>query len=190
MDKGNGGGDIAVRGAWPIGVATADGTLTIELADGAVATSGRDRRSWKHGKDERHHIIDPANGAPAVGDLRRVSVVAPTAADAEVDTLRTSEKCPSTSLTTTPMKPMLLPAGSVAPTDIETTAWFPLGTGTVCNNASCPPVVSATRWRLRRFSSPRVSVTLALRFPPSRLAPSTVKVGEPVSGFVRTGRTV
>lgn len=79
------GGDIAVRGGgWPIGLDTGDGTLTLELGDGAVATSGRDRRRWTRGSEELHHIIDPATGLPAIGDLLRVTAVAATATEAEV----------------------------------------------------------------------------------------------------------
>ncbi len=79
------GGDIAARGdGWPIGLATGDGTLTLELGDGAVATSGRDRRHWTRGSEELHHIIDPDTGLPAAGDLLRVTAVAATATDAEV----------------------------------------------------------------------------------------------------------
>ena len=79
------GGDIATRGGgWPIGLDTGDGTLTLELGDGAVATSGRDRRHWTRGSEELHHIIDPATGLPAAGDLLRVTAVAATATDAEV----------------------------------------------------------------------------------------------------------
>ena len=62
------GGDIAARGrGWPIGLDTGDGTLTLELGDGAVATSGRDRRHWTRGSEELHHIIDPATGLPSCG---------------------------------------------------------------------------------------------------------------------------
>jgi len=79
------GGDIAARGGgWPIGIDTGEGTLTLELGDGAVATSGRDRRHWTRGSEELHHIIDPATGLPAAGDLLRVTVVAATATNAEV----------------------------------------------------------------------------------------------------------
>jgi thiamine biosynthesis lipoprotein len=79
------GGDIAARGrGWPIGLNTGDGTLTLELVDGAIATSGRDRRRWRRGDEELHHIIDPATGLPAAGDLLRVTAVAATATDAEV----------------------------------------------------------------------------------------------------------
>jgi FAD:protein FMN transferase len=79
------GGDIAIHGGpWPIGVETGNGTLTLELEHGAVATSGRDRRRWTRGREEQHHLIDPATGHPAAGDLERVTVVAASAAEAEV----------------------------------------------------------------------------------------------------------
>jgi thiamine biosynthesis lipoprotein len=79
----NAGGDLAVRGdrPWPIGVE--DGP-TLELTRGAIATSGRDRRHWRRGDEERHHLIDPATGRPAQTDLVRVTVVASTAVEADV----------------------------------------------------------------------------------------------------------
>jgi thiamine biosynthesis lipoprotein len=79
----NAGGDLAVRGdkPWPIGVE--DGP-TLELTRGAIATSGRDRRHWRRGDEERHHLIDPATGRPAQTDLLRVTVVASTAIEADV----------------------------------------------------------------------------------------------------------
>jgi FAD:protein FMN transferase len=81
----NAGGDIAVRGGrWPIGVQTADGSLTLELSGGGLATSGRDRRVWSRNGRELHHLIDPRTGAPANSDLVRVTVVADDAVDAEV----------------------------------------------------------------------------------------------------------
>jgi thiamine biosynthesis lipoprotein len=81
----NAGGDIAVRaGAWPIGVETGTGTLTLELTSGGLASSGRDRRCWRRGGRELHHLIDPHTGSPAACDLLRVTVVAPDAVAAEV----------------------------------------------------------------------------------------------------------
>lgn len=79
----NAGGDLAVRGdkPWPVGVE--DGP-TLELARGAIATSGRDRRHWRRGDEERHHLIDPATGRSAETDLLRVTVVASTAIEADV----------------------------------------------------------------------------------------------------------
>ncbi len=77
------GGDLAVRGdrTWPVGVE--DGP-TLGLDRGAIATSGRDRRRWRRGDEERHHLIDPLTGKPAASDLLRVTVVAGSAVEAEV----------------------------------------------------------------------------------------------------------
>jgi thiamine biosynthesis lipoprotein len=81
----NAGGDVAVRGgSWPVGVQTSTGTLTLELSTGALATSGRDRRRWRREGRELHHLIDPATGTSADGDLMRVTVVGNDAIDAEV----------------------------------------------------------------------------------------------------------
>jgi thiamine biosynthesis lipoprotein len=79
----NAGGDLVARdGSWPVGLEGTD--LVLELSDGAIATSGRDRRRWRRGSEERHHMIDPATGRSAVTDLLHVTVVAPTAIEAEV----------------------------------------------------------------------------------------------------------
>ena len=80
------GGDIAVRGvpeagAWSVAV---DDDLTLGVVAGGIATSGRDRRIWRRGGRERHHLIDPATGRPSETDLLRVTVVAPDAVEAEV----------------------------------------------------------------------------------------------------------
>ena len=78
----NAGGDLAVRGgSWPVGV-THD--VTLELTRGGLATSGRDRRRWIRDGQERHHLIDPATGRPATNAPLRVTVVAGSAAAAEV----------------------------------------------------------------------------------------------------------
>ena len=78
----NAGGDLAVRGGtWPVGVTS---ELTLELSNGAIATSGRDRRRWRSAGAEMHHLIDPSTGSPAEGDLVSVTVVADSATDAEV----------------------------------------------------------------------------------------------------------
>ena len=77
----NAGGDIALRGTWTIGV---DDELTLELTGGGLATSGRDRRTWRRGGRELHHLIDPATGEPAACDLLRASVVARDAIQAEI----------------------------------------------------------------------------------------------------------
>ncbi len=79
------GGDIAVAGRpWPIGVETPDGPLTLELARGGLATSGRERRRWTRAGREQHHLVDPSTGRPADSDVLRVTVAAESAAEAEV----------------------------------------------------------------------------------------------------------
>ncbi len=85
----NAGGDLAVRGVpaagiWPVGVDTPAGALTLGLTEGALATSGTDRRRWRVGAEERHHLIDPRTGLPSDSDLLTVTVAADTAVDAEV----------------------------------------------------------------------------------------------------------
>jgi thiamine biosynthesis lipoprotein len=81
----NAGGDIATRGgSWRVGVDTPDGTITLDIRDAAVATSGTDRRSWRRAGRTLHHLIDPRTGAPATSDILRVTVVAPDAVAAEV----------------------------------------------------------------------------------------------------------
>jgi thiamine biosynthesis lipoprotein len=78
----NAGGDLAVRGGrWPVGVTE---ELTLELTRGGIATSGRDRRRWLRNGEERHHLIDPSTGLPAAGAPLRVTVVAGSAAAAEI----------------------------------------------------------------------------------------------------------
>lgn len=84
----NAGGDIATRGvptdgSWAVGVATADGEVTIGLTRGGLATSGRDRRRWQSDGEERHHIIDPNTMLPSQSDILRITVLAPTAVAAE-----------------------------------------------------------------------------------------------------------
>ena len=77
----NAGGDIAVRGgSWPVGVEA----MTVELAAGGLATSGRDRRTWRRGGRELHHLIDPQTGTSAESDLLRLTVIAGNAVAAEV----------------------------------------------------------------------------------------------------------
>jgi thiamine biosynthesis lipoprotein len=81
----NAGGDLAATSRpWPVGVGPATGALTLELDGGAMATSGRDRRRWRTDGGEHHHLIDPGTARPADGDVLTVTVVAPTAVEAEV----------------------------------------------------------------------------------------------------------
>lgn len=77
------GGDLRARGpgpdgeGWPVGFAG----RTVMLADMGAATSGTTHRRWGDGL---HHLIDPRTGLPARSDLEEVSVLARTAADAEI----------------------------------------------------------------------------------------------------------
>ncbi len=48
-----------------------------------VATSSTDRRRWMQGDSLRHHIIDPHTGRSAESDVVSVTIVAPTAVEAE-----------------------------------------------------------------------------------------------------------
>ncbi len=80
------GGDVAVRGghAWPVGVETGEGVVTLALERGALATSGSDRRRWTRDGEERHHLIDPRTGRSAESDILRVTVFAADAVQAEI----------------------------------------------------------------------------------------------------------
>lgn len=88
------GGDIVARGApldwpaWPVGVADprqADTDLALlMLKDRGVATSGTDYRRWQRGGVLQHHVIDPRTRRPAQTDLVSVTVIAPTATQADV----------------------------------------------------------------------------------------------------------
>jgi FAD:protein FMN transferase len=80
------GGDLFARGAGPDGEGwpVAFGPSTVLLRDQGAATSGVLRRAWVDGGDALHHLIDPRTGRPATTDLSQVSVVAGTAAEAEV----------------------------------------------------------------------------------------------------------
>jgi thiamine biosynthesis lipoprotein len=88
------GGDAVVRGhgvdgvGWPVDVEDpfrpGRALMTLRLRDQAVATSGANRRRWRVGIGEAHHLIDPHTGQPANTDLVQVTVVAPSAELADV----------------------------------------------------------------------------------------------------------
>jgi FAD:protein FMN transferase len=85
----NAGGDLAAAGAraegpWPVAVDVPGARLTLALAEGGLATSGRDRRRWHRQGKERHHLIDPATCRPAEGGPLTVTVAASSATEAEV----------------------------------------------------------------------------------------------------------
>lgn len=56
---------------------------TLRVGTGGVATSSTRTRRWVHDGTDRHHLIDPASGQQAVTDLAAVTVLAPTAWQAE-----------------------------------------------------------------------------------------------------------
>lgn len=56
----------------------------LKVGPGAVATSSITKRRWKQGDQMQHHLIDPRTGKPAVTDWLSVTVVSPSAAEAEV----------------------------------------------------------------------------------------------------------
>jgi thiamine biosynthesis lipoprotein ApbE len=89
------GGDIATAGAapadgWRIYVTddhrSAPGRQgqTISIQSGGIATSSTAVRRWSHAGQTRHHIIDPATGAPVTARWRTVSVAAGTCLDANI----------------------------------------------------------------------------------------------------------
>ncbi|HEY2332097.1 MAG TPA: FAD:protein FMN transferase [Acidimicrobiales bacterium] len=78
------GGDVRVAGrspegdGWTVAVRHPHRTEPIALvglADGAVATSTTLLRTWHADGERRHHIIDPATGAPSDTDLTLATVV-------------------------------------------------------------------------------------------------------------------
>jgi thiamine biosynthesis lipoprotein len=90
----NAGGDLFLIGqpedqeAWEIGIEDprAPGRMltVLQVRSGAVATSSIAKRTWKQGRLQRHHLIDPRTGQPAVTDWLSVTVTAPHADTAEV----------------------------------------------------------------------------------------------------------
>ncbi len=90
----NAGGDLRAAGpgpdgeGWLIGIEDpwipgAD-IAVIRIRDCAVATSSVGRRRWRTPDGWAHHLIDPRTGEPADTGLASVTVLASTAAEAEV----------------------------------------------------------------------------------------------------------
>lgn len=89
------GGDVRVSGDPPDGVAwriAVEDPLappavqtTVRLPDGGIATSSQRKRRWmSESGSERHHLIDPQTQRSAVTSIQTVTVIASTAARAEV----------------------------------------------------------------------------------------------------------
>jgi thiamine biosynthesis lipoprotein len=88
----NVGGDLRVSGTsprggpWTIAVPHPHGgqAATLELTDGAAATSSPLRRAWHAAGRPAHHLIDPHTGQPADTGILQATVVAAEAWRAEV----------------------------------------------------------------------------------------------------------
>jgi len=88
------GGDLAMAGStptddgWIIDVEhpdPSDGVLcSLAVAGGGVATSSTVSRTWSTAGSTHHHVIDPLSGGESTTDLAAVTVLAPTAWQAEV----------------------------------------------------------------------------------------------------------
>ncbi|MBI5287365.1 MAG: FAD:protein FMN transferase [Chloroflexi bacterium] len=90
----NAGGDMFGRGGgldghgWVIEVLdpadTARAIDSVRLYDRAIATSTTAVRNWRRGDRAMHHLIDPRTGAPAESGVCSATVIADTAARADV----------------------------------------------------------------------------------------------------------
>jgi thiamine biosynthesis lipoprotein len=88
------GGDMFLVGRldgleqWPVALEDPlqpENILTsLKVDPGAIATSTVTKRVWQQAGKNRHHIIDPRTGEPAVSDWISVTVMAPHAYEAEV----------------------------------------------------------------------------------------------------------
>jgi thiamine biosynthesis lipoprotein len=75
------GGDVAT--SRPVVVALPDGESVV-LDRGGLATSGVDRRRWRRGGVEQHHLIDPFTARPVASPWLQVTVAAGTCLAADV----------------------------------------------------------------------------------------------------------
>lgn len=88
----NVGGDIRIFGNLPrplnIGIEDPDDPAkmisSIQVSDGAVATSTSMKRKWKMNGINKHHLIDAATGEPSESTIISSTVTAPTAVEADV----------------------------------------------------------------------------------------------------------
>jgi FAD:protein FMN transferase len=88
------GGDMFLVGLpegqeqWPVALEdplqTENTLTTLKVDPGAIATSTITKRVWQQAGKNRHHIIDPRTGEPAVSDWISVTVMAAHAYEAEV----------------------------------------------------------------------------------------------------------
>jgi thiamine biosynthesis lipoprotein len=88
------GGDIRVQGRqidsndWCVGVDdplhTGQNLTTLHLSEGAICTSTTVKRKWQASGLTLHHLIDPRTGQPSLSGVISSTVIAETAARAEV----------------------------------------------------------------------------------------------------------
>lgn len=89
------GGDIRVAGSsstesmrpWEIHLfesSTSPTPLSLFLADGAVATSSTQKRSWKTTQGDRHHLLDPVHGDSAMSTIVLATAIASEAVWADI----------------------------------------------------------------------------------------------------------
>jgi thiamine biosynthesis lipoprotein len=87
------GGDLRAVGVGPDGgwgvtvddpFGTGNALGVIGFSTGGVATSATTARAWSVDGSRRHHLIDPATGESSTGIDGSVTVIAPTAVEAEV----------------------------------------------------------------------------------------------------------
>jgi FAD:protein FMN transferase len=76
------GGDVATSTEGVIVALPGGGTVRLE--QGALATSGVDRRRWLRGGREQHHLIDPRTGLPASSPWQSVTACGATCLGADV----------------------------------------------------------------------------------------------------------
>jgi thiamine biosynthesis lipoprotein len=75
------GGDIASRGRLVVAL---PGGGTVGLVQGALATSGTDRRRWVRAGQLQHHLLDPRTGKPSTSPWQQVTVCAASCVGADI----------------------------------------------------------------------------------------------------------
>ncbi|MEH7094935.1 FAD:protein FMN transferase [Neobacillus vireti] len=88
----NVGGDIRIFGSLPrplnIGIEdpfdSSKMLSSIQVSDGAIATSTSMKRRWKVNGRSKHHLIDATTGEPSASTIISSTVTAPTAVEADV----------------------------------------------------------------------------------------------------------
>ncbi len=82
------GGEVLARGEWRVGIQNpaappGEAAQTLLLKDQSMATSGVYRQHFTAGKQDYAHVINPATARPVAHALASVSVIHPTASQAD-----------------------------------------------------------------------------------------------------------